>query len=237
MADLPYMKFYIGDYDAKTAHLTLEEDGVYNRLLRLCWQTTGCSIPDDPRWISRKMRTDLDTFHRVIDPIIKEFFVKDQGRVFQSRQRAEWIAAIETNAKLSDNGKKSARIRKSLKLEDIEVNPVPARLEPGSNRHSHSQSHSQNQINAASLERKILGFFGLELGCLPRAWLTLPEQIAEWRSYDLTDAEIEAVISRIAARGTKPSGPSYFTPALHDAACEKAGLPKIPATKPRRMRA
>ena len=38
---VPYFPLYIADYDSKTAHLTLEEDGAYLRLLRLCWRTPG----------------------------------------------------------------------------------------------------------------------------------------------------------------------------------------------------
>ena len=31
----PYFPLHVADYEAKTAHLTIEEDGAYMRLLRL----------------------------------------------------------------------------------------------------------------------------------------------------------------------------------------------------------
>ncbi|MCP5097247.1 MAG: YdaU family protein, partial [Chloroflexi bacterium] len=34
---LPYFPMYPTDFEADTSHLTLEEDGAYNRLLRLMW--------------------------------------------------------------------------------------------------------------------------------------------------------------------------------------------------------
>lgn len=33
---LPYFPLYVDDYEADTPHLTLEEDGAFSRLLRLC---------------------------------------------------------------------------------------------------------------------------------------------------------------------------------------------------------
>ena len=35
MSQLPYFPLYPTDFEADTSHLTLEEDGAYNRLLRL----------------------------------------------------------------------------------------------------------------------------------------------------------------------------------------------------------
>ena len=77
---LPYFPFYSDRFEAATSHLTIEEDGVYNRLLRLCWVTLGMSIPDSDQWIMRRMRVDAATFSRVVSPIISEFFVRESGR-------------------------------------------------------------------------------------------------------------------------------------------------------------
>ena len=70
---LPYFPMYPTDFEAKTSHLTLEEDGAYNRLLRLMWMTPGCSLPDSDAWIMRRMRCDADTFERVVLVVIDEF--------------------------------------------------------------------------------------------------------------------------------------------------------------------
>jgi uncharacterized protein YdaU (DUF1376 family) len=98
---LPYFPMYPSDFEAKTSHLTLEEDGAYNRLLRLSWMTPGCSLPDDPAWIARRMRIDAATFERVVAPLLDEFFTRAKGRI--------------TNAKLTDifnesNEKHSRRV-------------------------------------------------------------------------------------------------------------------------------
>ena len=87
MTKLPYMAFYVEKFEAHTTHLTPEEDGIYNRLLRLCWLTPGCSIPADPVWITRKMRMPGQYKHK-IEPILDEFFTLKRGRYIQKKQRA-----------------------------------------------------------------------------------------------------------------------------------------------------
>ncbi|MCP3947330.1 DUF1376 domain-containing protein [Herbaspirillum sp.] len=82
---LPYFPMFPTDFEAKTSHLTLEEDGAYNRLLRRMWMTPGCSLPDDDAWIMRRMRCDQDTFDRVVSGIIDEFCKREKGRVSNAR--------------------------------------------------------------------------------------------------------------------------------------------------------
>lgn len=111
---IPYIPLYVADYDADTAHLTLEEDGAYNRLLRLCWRTSGCSVPDDRKWIMRKMRVSADDYDRVIGPIIEEFFTVGFDRVFHPRLQQEHAKIEATSKSRSKAGKLGAK-NKSLK--------------------------------------------------------------------------------------------------------------------------
>lgn len=112
---IPYIPLYVADYEADTAHLSIEEDGAYTRLLRLCWRTPGCSVPADREWIMRRMRVDHMTFTRVVEPIIAEFFRTEKGRVFSPRLVAEYNRITETSRKRSDAGKKGGRPAKQLK--------------------------------------------------------------------------------------------------------------------------
>jgi len=112
---LPYFPMYPTDFEAKTSHLTLEEDGAYNRLLRLMWMTPGCSLPDDDRWIMRRMRCDLETFQGVVKPLIDEFMKREKGRVFSPRLTEEHNLSSEKHKKRVDAGKKGGRPAKSLK--------------------------------------------------------------------------------------------------------------------------
>ncbi len=129
---IPYIPLYVSDYEADTAHLTLEEDGAYNRLLRLCWRTADCSIPDDPKWIMRKLRVTADDYYRVVEPVIDEFFVSGMERVFQPRLQKEYEKAKKFQKQRSEAGKASAKSR-ALKTKDkvsTSVAPPLQQLEP-----------------------------------------------------------------------------------------------------------
>ena len=106
---LPYFPMFPADFEADTSHLTLEEDGAYNRLLRLMWMTPGCSLPDDATWIARRMRVDQSAYDGVVAPIISEFFKRSQGRVFSPRLMQEFKKADKTSKLRREAGMKGGR--------------------------------------------------------------------------------------------------------------------------------
>ena len=111
---LPYFPMYPTDFEAKTSHLTLEEDGAYNRLLRLCWMSPNCSVPDDDAWIMRRLRCDEATYERVVKVVIEEFFTRKNGYVFSKRLSKEWTIANKAHKKRKNAGKKGGN-SKALK--------------------------------------------------------------------------------------------------------------------------
>lgn len=139
MADLSYMPLFIDDYEAATAHLTLEEDGAYTRLMRLCWRTPGGTIPDDNDWIRRRMRVDQETFDRLVLPLIDEFFSRRGGRVFQKRLLKEYEYATRLSSARKEAGKKGAEA-KSRKTKQIEASK-PKLLPPASPKQTESPAY------------------------------------------------------------------------------------------------
>ncbi|MEO1222994.1 MAG: DUF1376 domain-containing protein [Pseudomonadota bacterium] len=117
MTGLPSMPLFVDDYEAAAAHLSLEEDGAYNRLLRLAWRMPDCALPDDPAWIARRLRIDAATYRRLVAPLIDEFFSREGGRIFQKRQVREFRYVTDLVAKRRAAGKRGgdakARRRKS----------------------------------------------------------------------------------------------------------------------------
>lgn len=106
---MPYFPMYPADFEADTSHLTLEEDGAYNRLLRLMWMMPGCSLPDDDKWIQRRMRVGSDMYENVVLTIINEFFVRKGGRVFNPRLTEEFEKVDKTHRARVEAGKKGGR--------------------------------------------------------------------------------------------------------------------------------
>lgn len=118
MSDLPSMPLFVDVFEAATSHLTLEEDGAYNRLLRLCWRTSGCTIPNDPSWIAKRLRLSADDFERVVRPLIDEFFTVENGRLFQKRQRKEFEYVTNIIAVRKEAGSMGGKAR-ALKYNDL----------------------------------------------------------------------------------------------------------------------
>jgi len=105
---------YPTDFEAKTSHLTLAEDGAYNRLLRICWMTPGCSIPDDDAWIMRRLRVDQDTFDAVVRLVIDEFFTSKNGRLSNAKLSRIFEETNAAHKKRVSAGSKGGKA-KSLK--------------------------------------------------------------------------------------------------------------------------
>lgn len=106
MATHPYIPLYVDDYDAATAHLTVEEDGAYSRLIRLCWRTPSCSLPNDEAWIARKIRLSAEDFARVAKPVLDEFFTLARGRLVQKRLKKEYDDISRKKTARKQAGKK-----------------------------------------------------------------------------------------------------------------------------------
>lgn len=115
MSTHPYIPLYVDDYDAATAHLTPAQDGVYGRLMRLCWRTPGCSLPSDEAWIARKVRLSTSEWERVGKPVLEEFFTPFRGRLIQKRLKAEYDDISRKKSARVAAGKKggTAKARKT----------------------------------------------------------------------------------------------------------------------------
>lgn len=141
MSNLPKMPLFIDDYDAATAHLSLEEDGAYLRLLRICWRMPRCTIPNDPEWIRRKMRVDKKTYDRVVAPIIKEFFRRNRGRLYQKRLMSEFVYVDEVSSARSMAGKKggtNSALKKREKRSSKATGLLPANGQQKASTHTHT---------------------------------------------------------------------------------------------------
>ena len=129
---LPYFNLYPRDFEADTSHLSLEEDGAYNRLLRLCWMTPGCSLPDDDAWIMRRMRVDQETYDRVVRVVLAEFFVRKSGRVSNARIAREYDQASTSHEKRVLAGKSGGKAKalKTNKTDTSNATAIPKQPEP-----------------------------------------------------------------------------------------------------------
>jgi len=137
----PYLPLWVGDYEVDTSHLTLAQDGAYTRLLRLCWRSPNCSIPDDPDWIRTRMRVDMKTYVEVVDPILREFFHRRHNRWMQKRLTQEWLRVSEQFQKKSHAGILGARAKALKRNASGSTNEQPM----------NKQSEPYNKITNSSI--------------------------------------------------------------------------------------
>lgn len=118
---------YPSDFEAKTSHLTIAEDGAYNRLLRICWMTPGCTMPADEAWIMRRARAHNDAEKETVRAVLAEFFKVVGGRYSNARLTREWLAANEAHEKRKKAGAKGG---KSKALKTNKTGPSNAVAKP-----------------------------------------------------------------------------------------------------------
>jgi uncharacterized protein YdaU (DUF1376 family) len=124
---LPYFPMFPTDFEAKTSHLTLAEDGAYNRLLRLMWMMPGCTLPADDAWLMRRMRVDQETFDTVVRVVIDEFFTNENGRLSNAKLGRIFVETNEAHQKRVLAGAKGG---KSKALKTKETAPSNAVAKP-----------------------------------------------------------------------------------------------------------
>lgn len=139
---LPYFRFFPTDYDADTSHLTLLEDGAYSRLLRICWLTPGCSLPDDDEWIFRRLRARSDEEKGAIKSVLSEFFQRANGRIFNDRLMREFEQSADRQKSASANGKKGGEKTASLKTNDFGSSETVANQ-------NQNQNHKEEEAKAS----------------------------------------------------------------------------------------
>lgn len=125
---LPYYPLFPKDFEAKTSHLTMIEDGAYNRLLRLCWMTPGCSLPDDEDWIMRRVRAATKAERDAVRVVLSEFFVRKSKRLHQPNMTKQALLADEAHQRRVNAGLKGGR--KSKPLENNNSDASNAKVMP-----------------------------------------------------------------------------------------------------------
>jgi uncharacterized protein YdaU (DUF1376 family) len=153
MSDLPFFPLWVSKYEARTAHLTLEEDGAYLRLLRLCWVTPQCRIPADDAWIARMMRVDMATFERVVRPMLSEFFRKEGKGASAAFINPKLLEIYLEKSGISQMRRAAGRAggnAKALKTRQENAGNKGGGRPAKANNQSQSQNQSQNPDAAGS---------------------------------------------------------------------------------------
>jgi uncharacterized protein YdaU (DUF1376 family) len=227
MTRLPYMQFWVGDFLASTAHLSLEQKGGYVLVILSMWNSGG-SLPNDPAKLARICGISLKRWQH-ISPEILEFFDHDGDRLTQKRLAAEYQKGLDIIQKRSAAGKKgnSAKSLKSHDAASANANANSERSERISESPSSSESTSEREEgkDIPSLPMDLSGIEPKKAGGAQRtSKVKLSKEVLEpefqifMRQYPRPDDEDEA---RRAYFSTRRSGRAT-APELLNGACRYA---------------
>lgn len=205
-----FYKHHIGDYAAATSHLSILEDGVYSRLLRIYYRDEK-PLPSDLRAVQRLACARSEDEREAVTLVLEEFFVQEEDG-WHSKRCDEEIAKAnvqaETNRRIAEEreARKRARFVQSDKTnrgessnEASTSDKDEASNESTTNRQPSQTPDSRLQTRAESkpLERQAARF--------AEFWQVYPVKKgkaaaeAKWKSRKL-DAIADQIIADVKAR-------------------------------------
>jgi uncharacterized protein YdaU (DUF1376 family) len=125
---LAWMPFYVGDYIARTRHLTLQQRGALMDLIALSW-TTG-PLPGDQSRMAAMIGVSIGEF-RKLWPAISSWWSEDnEGRLFNAELEQRRTEALRVYNARAQAGRDSAQKR------------TRSKADPKPNGHDHEVSQS-----------------------------------------------------------------------------------------------
>ncbi|SPD47492.1 protein of unknown function [Cupriavidus neocaledonicus] len=148
-----FYKRYTGDYARDTVHLSMVEDGAYNRLMDFYYSTEK-PLPADRKAVYRIARATDKAEQKAVDSVLSEFF-QDTGEGFRHKRIDAEIEKAKPKVDANrENGKKGGRPRKTQPTNNPPENPLGFQMEtqtePNGEPALVNHSHSQNKYKSYS---------------------------------------------------------------------------------------
>lgn len=183
---LPFFPLYPDDFEADTAHLSLAEDGAYNRLLRLCWRTVGCSLPSDRAWIYRRMRAFSDAEKEVVEAVLTEFFKERGGRISNPRLTKEWAKTHEAHERRKNAGSKGGKAKSLKTNENTASNATAMEKQPEPEPEPYKSLSSESDV-AREKRKAARKPSAVKPHSIPKDWWPSQEGIDAAREHGIAD--------------------------------------------------
>jgi len=108
-----FYKHFIGDYQRKTAHLSLAEHGAYRLMMDQAY-ATGKPLPADRKALYRLVRADSAIERKAVDSVVEQFWTETADGLINARTAEEIDKATPKIAASRENGKLGGRPRKKV---------------------------------------------------------------------------------------------------------------------------
>jgi uncharacterized protein YdaU (DUF1376 family) len=110
MTKPPAFQFYARDFEMGTAEFTIEEVGIYIRLL--CFEWDNGTLPNNTKKLAGIARCPLDTFNQAWEAVKEKFVSNGSDRLINERMEEVRKIQDEYRQKQSESGKKGIEAKK-----------------------------------------------------------------------------------------------------------------------------
>jgi uncharacterized protein YdaU (DUF1376 family) len=114
LAEFPALPLFTDAYLADTEHLSDAEHGIYLKILMIMWRSPNCRLPNDDKWLARRLRKTVAEVEKQVRPIIDEFCQNDGNWLAQKRLQKEWEWCRYKRKRNSDSAKSMWDKKKGL---------------------------------------------------------------------------------------------------------------------------
>lgn len=123
----PPFRIWVEDYLADTGHLSFAEHGCYLRLLFLMWLSSDGTIPNDIKWIQRKLSSRDAHENEIVKGIVSEFCkpLKNNSRLTQKKLKRE-LAYAKKISTINSDAAKSRWEKEKMVYDRNAPNPIPS---------------------------------------------------------------------------------------------------------------
>lgn len=149
MSDVNYYELHLGDYLKDTLHLSMLEDGAYQRLLGAYYSREG-GIPKDQ--VYRVARATTAPERKAVDSVLKEFFKLANGVWIKDRCEQEIARYRERQEKARNSA--NARWHPSERNANASETHMPSQCSPVSSLQSPDLRKESETKNGLSESRK-----------------------------------------------------------------------------------
>ncbi|MEY2849614.1 MAG: hypothetical protein RI885_2281 [Actinomycetota bacterium] len=148
----PWFPLYVSDYDDDTLDLSLEEDGLYGRMLRAAWRGSpdGCSLPADRTRLARMLR--LDVIPACLEMVIDRYWRTTGDRLVNPRLQLEAKTSEERSRMGRKAGLRSGKARRKRREQDVEPDANATRTEPRTKRERNNERNANASTNETRTE-------------------------------------------------------------------------------------
>lgn len=119
-----YFDLHIGDYQRKTAHLSLAEHGAYSLMLQTFYATER-PLPSDRKVLYRLLRADSVVERKAVDAVATEFWPQTEAGLVNKRAQEVLEIYHAWLSKQKANGDRGGRPRKTHGLSEHKPNDNP----------------------------------------------------------------------------------------------------------------